>query len=350
MADATSISSTQSNIPEWAQPYAASLLGRAEALTDINQNPYQAYAGQRVAGFSPLEQQGFQGIAGLQPSQAISAGIGYAGNVAQQAGNVPQVSTGAFNQPGVAGSYMSPYMQNVVDIQQREAQRQADIARTQRGAQAVGQGAYGGSRQAIMEAEAARNLATQKGDIQAQGLQSAYQQAQGAYMTDAQRQLQAQQLNQMAGLQGLQQQLAAAGQLGQLGQQQFGQQMGAATAQQQAGATQRSAEQQRLEAQYQDFLAQQKYPYAQLGFMSDVLRGVPSTGSVQTMYQSQSAPSFSNQLMGYGLGAYGLSKLFAKGGKVQRYAKGGVVQSNMGKGLPEAALHAVLEGEYRREA
>lgn len=307
MSGTTSTTTTQSAIPSWAEPYVATLLGKAEALTDPKQNPYQRYAGERVAGFSPLQQQAFQGIAGLQPSQAISAGIGYAGNVAQQAGNVPQVSTGAFNQPGVAGSYMSPYIQNVVDIQQREAQRQADIARTQRGAQAVGQGAYGGSRQAIMEAEAARNLATQKGDIQAQGLQSAYQQAQQAYMTDAQRQLQAQQLNQVAGLQGLQQQLAAAGQLGQLGGLQFGQQLGAATAQQQAGAEQRTLQQQQLENQYQDFLNQQRYPYAQIGFMSDLLRGTPASASVQTMYQP--AGSTIGQLAGLGVG---LGSLFGK--------------------------------------
>jgi hypothetical protein len=65
---------------------------------------------------------------------------------------------------------MNPYMQNVVDIQQREAQRTADIAGTGRNAQAVKSGAFGGSRQAIMDAEANRNLATQMGDIQAQGL------------------------------------------------------------------------------------------------------------------------------------------------------------------------------------
>lgn len=254
----TSQTVTQTNLPEYARPYFEDVLQRGQAASQV---AYQPYGGERTAGFSPLQQQAFQGIAGLQPSAATSAGIDVAANVAQQAGQyggysplqaqnlyqaptlerqgisyltaqapelqqfqmgpAERVRTGAFNQPGVAGSYMSPYMQNVVDVQQREAQRQADIAKTQRGAQAAGAGAFGGSRQAIMEAEAARNLATQKGDIQATGLQSAYQQAQQAYQTDAARQLQARMANQQAGLQTGQQNLAAL-----LGVQQLGAQTG----------------------------------------------------------------------------------------------------------------------------
>jgi hypothetical protein len=71
-------------------------------------------------------------------------------------------------------------MQNVVDVQNREAQRGADIAGNVRGAQAARAGAFGGSRQAIENAEAQRNLAMIKNQNQAQGLQQAYQQAQQA--------------------------------------------------------------------------------------------------------------------------------------------------------------------------
>jgi len=255
---------TQTNLPEYARPYFEDLLQRGQAASQVQYQPYQ---GERVAGFTPLQQQGFEGVQGLGPSPLTGAGAGLTGLAAQQAtqasqyqpmapqqtyqgpqfqgmgleylstqapqlqqyqmgptpfaraaqtgaaapisgpqlqqyamGPAERARTGSFAQPGSAEAYMSPYMQNVVDVQQREAQRQADIARTQRGAQAVGAGAFGGSRQAIMEAEAARNLALQKGDIQAQGLQSAYQQAQQAYQTDAQRQLQAQLANQQAGL------------------------------------------------------------------------------------------------------------------------------------------------------
>jgi hypothetical protein len=122
----------------------------------------------------------------------------------QAAGNV---GTSSFTQPGAASAYMSPYMQSVVGIQQREAQRQADIQSTKRGAQFAQAGAFGGGRQAIENAEAARNLATQQGDIQAQGLQSAFQSAQGQFNTEQQAALQAalanQQVQQQTGVQNL---------------------------------------------------------------------------------------------------------------------------------------------------
>jgi hypothetical protein len=128
-----------------------------------------------------------------------------------------------FNQNS-AQQYMSPYMQSVVDVQQSAAQRQADIARTQRGAQAVGAGAFGGSRQAIVEAEANRALADQKGAIQAQGLQGAYGQAQQQFNADQAQRMQAAMANQQAGLQTGQQNLSAA-----LGVQQLGAQTGLQT-------------------------------------------------------------------------------------------------------------------------
>jgi hypothetical protein len=117
-----------------------------------------------------------------------------------QMGPAQAVRTQSFAQPGAAGAYMSPYMQNVVDISKREAQRQADIAATQRGARFAGAGAFGGARQAIENAEAQRNLATQMGDIQATGLQNAYQQAQQQFNADQARALAANQANQQAGL------------------------------------------------------------------------------------------------------------------------------------------------------
>jgi hypothetical protein len=163
---------------------------------------------------------------GYDAAEMGAAQTAYNPNLQQyQMGPAERVRTQSFARPGAAEAYMSPYMQNVVDIQQREAQRQGDIARTGRGAQAVGAGAFGGSRQAIMEAEAARNLAQQKGDIQAQGLQSAYGQAQQQFNAEQQARLQAQQANQQAGITVGGQNLGAA-----LGVQQLGAQTGLQTA------------------------------------------------------------------------------------------------------------------------
>jgi hypothetical protein len=95
---------------------------------------------------------------------------------------------------------MSPYMQNVVDIQKREATRQSGIQGTQQQAQAAQAGAFGGGRDAIMRAERERNLNQQMGDIQAQGSQAAFQNAQQQFNTEQQARLAAQQSNQQAGL------------------------------------------------------------------------------------------------------------------------------------------------------
>lgn len=180
------------------------------------------------------------------PADVASQGYNAATMQAAQTGYNPDLQTfqmgpaervSAQNFGGqTAQDYMSPYMQNVVDIQQREAQRQADIAGTQRGANAAKSGAFGGSRQAVMEAEAARNLATQKGDIQASGLQAAYQQAQAQFNADQARQMAAQQANQQAGLSTGQQNLAA-----QLGVQQLGAQTGTQTALANLSAAQQAA-------------------------------------------------------------------------------------------------------------
>ena len=136
--------STQiTDVPDWAKPYAKEALGKASALTDIKKNPYQAYGGDRSAQFTPLQQQAYQGAAGMQAGPA------------------------AFQSQ--VGQYMSPYMQNIVNAQQKGAQREADVQGQVRGAQAARSGAFGGGRQAIMQSEAARNLASQKSDIQGRG-------------------------------------------------------------------------------------------------------------------------------------------------------------------------------------
>ena len=297
------------DLPDWAIPYAQEVLGKGSALS---QAPYQAYQGERQAQFTPLQQKAFAGADTMAPSAATGQGVGIAGQAAGRAlgmGYDPY-ATGQFG--AQASQYMDPYMQNVVGIQQREAQRQADIAGTQRGAQAVQSGAFGGSRQAIMDAEAARNLALQKGDIQARGLQDAYGRGQQQFNTEQQLREQSRQYGAGLGLQGLQTALQGAGQLGALGGQQFGQQKDVLGIQNQFGTQQQQQVQGILGQQYEDFLAQKKFPYQQLEFQSNLLRGTPS-GSTQTMYTAQ--PGAASQLVGAGTALYGASKM-AKGGSV----------------------------------
>jgi hypothetical protein len=328
---ATSQTINQTSIPEYAKPYVENMLGKTEAL---GSTPYQAYGQERQAGFTPLQQQAQQGAGNMQ----VSGQTGFASGMAGAAGlgalgaqyDPTQFQSGQFGQQQ-AQQYMSPYMQSVVDVQQQEAQRQADIAGTTRNAQATTAGAFGGSRQAITDAEAARNLATQKGSIQATGLQNAYQQAQSQYNTDQARQLQAQQATEQSkqygagyGMQGLQTALQGAGQLGALGQQDYTQQMGINQLQQQTGATQQAQQQAAMTQQYNDFLAQKQYPYQQLSYMSDMLRGLPMSQSTQNLFQAPG--SISGQIAGLGTGAIGAAKLMGakEGGLLDSYAEGGV--------------------------
>jgi hypothetical protein len=328
-----STTTTVSDIPDWAKGYAQETLAKAQALTS---QPYQTYGAERIAGFSPLQLQAQQGIAKLTPAGQVGEAsdiASLAGARAFQAGQYqPGQYTGGTFTPGAAGFYMSPFIEQAMAPQLREAQRSSDILGTQQAGQAVQAGAFGGSRAGLLEAERQRNLATQMGDIRARGYQSAYEQAANQFNADMQRRMQAQQLGEQSrqfgaglGIQGLNTALQAASQLGNLGQTQFGQQKDILGMQSAAGAEQQALRQQGLSQAYQDFMEQQNYPYRQLGFMSDMIRGLPlGQQSSQQVYAAQ--PPLMSQLAGLGMGAYGLSRLAKKDGGVVGMAEGGYTE------------------------
>ncbi len=368
----TTVSNT--NIPEYARPYVETMLGTTQqqlynyetdpatgqkfATSIKGYTPFSEDPSKYVAGFSPMQEQSFRGAANMGTSPQLDTASGIAGLAGSQAMgsqynpsqfNAQQVGTQDYTGSNVS-QYMNPYMQNVVDIQQREAQRQGDIAGTQRAGQATRSGAFGGSRAAIMDAEANRNLAMQKGDIQAQGQNAAFQNAQQQFNTQQQRDMQAQLANQGAGLQtqqmgeqsrqygagygmqGLQTGLQAAGQLGQLGQTQYGQQLGNVNLQNQMGAQQQAQQQGILNQQIQNYAMAQQYPQQQLAFMSNMLRGLPMQSTTANMYQAP--PSAVSQLAGLGMAGYGLSKMAGKkGGRPKDFEK-----SKRPAGLAELAL------------
>jgi len=149
------------------------------------------------------------GRMGLRAEQYGRQVSGQAEDYARQAAGAGAQYAQMATDPRVTQALMNPYTQNVLDVQNRELERQAGIASTQRGAQAARSGAFGGSRQAIENAEANRNLAGMKTANTAQALNQAYQQAQQAQQFGANLNLQ--------GLQGAQQGLGTALQGGQLG-------------------------------------------------------------------------------------------------------------------------------------
>lgn len=163
---------------------------------------YGAEGAQQAQQASQQAQQNAQ-MYGAQGLQYGAQGMGYGA----QGANIGQRGVGAAEQgfgagdayrrqatsADAMGQYMSPYMQNVVDVQAKEARRQADISQQGNKSRAVAAGAFGGNRAALVEAEGERGLQDRIAQIQAQGSQSAFEKAQ-----------QAQQFGANLGLQGLQ--------------------------------------------------------------------------------------------------------------------------------------------------
>ena len=344
----TTTKSETSNIPDYARPYVERMMGSTEKQVytygpsgDITGfRPYKPFEGETVAGFTPTQSRAMQGIQNYQlPGQtnAASRMTGYAGLGSMGAGQ--QYAQEATN-PYATQAYMSPYMQNALEPQMREAARQSAIQAQQNQAQAVQAGAFGGSRSAIIEAERQRNLGQQQADIYGRGMQTAFEQAR-----------QAQQFGSELGLKGYGQGLQAAGQLGALGQQQYGQEMGLLGQQMDIGGKQQQYEQARLNQRIQDYATQQQYPFIQLGTLSNMLRGLPMQASTTQMYQAQ--PPLMQQAVGLaGAGANLYQAMKAEGGEIKEMASGGIATGadpyklpSMMKKLSDDQLGKKMEGD-----
>ena len=318
----TQIQEYQTGFAPVIAPYAENLLGQAELLTDTELTPYMQYMRDRQAQFTPLQQQSFENAGLMQTAPQLGDATAMAGMAGLGALNT-QYTFNPYQAQQFTGNnvqaYMSPYMQNVVERQQADAQRQSDIARQAQGAQAARAGAFGGSGDFLMRSQAAGNLARQKGDIQAKGLQDAYTQAMGQFNQSQAQNLAGQQLNAQQqqfgaglGLQGLQTALTGAKSLADIGSTQYGQNVGLLNIQNQFGGQQQQQMQNQLNTEYQDFLNYQNYPYKQMGFMSDMIRGLPLTQQSSAMYAQP--PSAVSQIAGLGGAALTGAKLFGAAG------------------------------------
>ena len=242
-------------IPEYAQPYMEKLLGQTEALT---QTPLTSYTGERTAGPTVAQREARQAVQGMQlpgglktaqqltgqagldalarsvysPSnfsaqmvqpvelqrygmQAAQTGFrpdlqfyqigapaerGTPMMTAAQTGFRPDLTAGEGFTADVAQQYMSPYMQEVVDIQKQKAIEDAQKAELAQGLASARQGTYGGARQALMTGEREKGLREQLGQIQATGTQAAYEQAAQQFERDRTARLQVQALEADIGL------------------------------------------------------------------------------------------------------------------------------------------------------
>jgi len=366
----------QENIPEYARPYFENILQRGQALS---YQDYTPYGGQRIAGFTPGQITAQQETLGMstpgqfgQASQfASAAGAGSlaAGqyspaqiqNIMAQAPDLQQyqmgpaqdvqgaqVRTDSFTAPGAAQQFMSPYMQNVVDIQKQEAIRDAQKANLAGNLAAARQGTYGGARKLLAQTERERYLADQMAEIQATGSQAAFQAAQQGFEQEQARRLQAQLANQQSFLeaqrlteqsrqfgsgqqmQGLSQLLQSGQLLGQLGSAQQAADLDRIKAQSAAGAEQQALYPQQLDIAYADFLRQRDYEMEQLGYYSNLLRGLPvGLNSTQTTYAPP--PSAISQLAGLGTAYAGFSGLGKKRGGLVELGLQKMMNENKGK-------------------
>lgn len=250
----------QSTLSEWAGPYVTSMLGKAEALSE---QPYQTYGGPLTAGPSSLQTQYFEGL----------GKIGFPGQLGQTfsatgAAALPSYSgLGAAASPtpagpaGIAAQYMNPYLSAVLSPQLSELQRQAQIAQSAQAGKLAQAGAYGGGRQAIMEAEMNRNLLEQMNRTIGTGYATAYDKAMDQFNKE-----QAQAMGLAGMLSG-------------------------------AGAAQRGIEAEGIAADKAEFEAQRDYPYKMLQFQQSMLQGMPIQ-SVAAQYQQPTALSSAMQTGG----------------------------------------------------
>src|SRR6056300_1514927 len=268
--EAQQTSTTSVELPKYLEEAAKSLTGVAG---EVAKEEYIPYTGPRLAQMSQAEKdaiaraQAQQGIAGTQVGQAYTAATAAGAPIGQ----------------ADLQRYMDPYMTNVADIAAREARRQSAIEQQGIAAQSAQAGAFGGSRQAVLEAERQRNLQQGISDIYTQAQQQAYQTALGAAQQERQQQLQS-----SLGMATTAQQQQA------LGQADITQLLG-------IGALGRGMEQQALDVGYQTFLEERDYPKTQLGFYSDILRGVPYGRTTTTVGTPPPQPGFLQQPVGLGI-------------------------------------------------
>ena len=293
---------TTSQYPDELKPFIQDIFGKAKGIEQARtESGFQAYPAPRIAGFTPDQEEAFTGI---REAQGLSTPF-YGGATA-----LTQRATRDFT-PQLSQQYMSPYAQNVIDIEQRELGRRGDVERQRIGAQAVGAGGFGGSRHAILEAEQARQQGQQASDIQTRGLQSAFQASQQAIAQQRQADL------------------AGAGQMAQLGAQVPGQRFKELGALAGLGAAEQTQRQRALDLGYQQFRDEYNYPMQTLQDYSSVLRGFPLQASqnINKVAYSPVAP-LSSQLLGAGTGMAGMAGMAglfgSSGGHVAKLQQGGL--------------------------
>ena len=314
-------------LPEYQEKYLKDLLATAQTVAGEGQEipKYEDF----VAALTPEQLKaieiGSQGIGAYQPmleagADTLSSGIttlGEGADLTRLGADQVTGATGAYD-PTSYKQFMDPYQEEVISALQDDLERQRKIQAKNIAGGAVGSGAFGGSREAVAQAALGRNVSELGGKLGAQlrsaGYKFAQDQAQGAFKDQMKRKLGAGQLfGQLgqgmgklgAGIGGLGMQQAA---LGEAAQGLMGKDINMLLG---LGGLQQQQDQAVLSGGLQSFLAGQQQPFAEVGFLSDIFRGVPSTSStLQTVTTPD--PNLFSQLGGLATGIYGLTDYFGR--------------------------------------
>ena len=272
----TSGGSNQQTLSEWAGPYVTDMLGKAQA---ISEQPYQVYGGPQTAGESGLQSKVFEGLGNLNfpsslgqtfsssgayapPPMGVYQPMGTNGNVGTLGGPMGGSQTGA--PQGIAAQYMNPYLMSVLNPQLDELRRQNDITNMKTNAGMTAQGAFGGGRNAIMNAENNRNMMQEMNKTVGQGYANAYDKAMGQFNTEQ------------------------------------GQAKTLADMMSEAGGQQRNIEQQGISADYNEFLAQRDDPMKKTQYLQSMLQGLPISTVSNTAAQQTGLGSLVSSIGGMG--------------------------------------------------
>jgi hypothetical protein len=254
---------TESSLSNWVGPYVTNMLGRGQAL---GSEGYQAYQGPLTSGGSNLQNQAFSGLAGL---------------------TIPTEQMGAFTPTSFtaenAQQYMNPYLQNALNPQIDAARRQQEIQRIQDAGRLTKAGAFGGSRQGVMEAEGNRGLLDRIAGITGTGYANAYDKAMGQFNTEQDIAMKAQDMTNQYGL-------------------------GTLLKQADLGAVQRGIEGEGIAADRAQFEEERDFPYKQVQYMQSLLQGLPlaaqnytytqPTGLSESLNTAAGLQNMYNQLFG----------------------------------------------------
>jgi len=299
----TQVVEQRSEFPDEIKPFITDILEKAQArFNQQTGQPMPIYPGGVEGRIAPMESEQVEALEGYR--QAGRSGLAGAG--LSSARPYYEAGLSALGEsmkgygPQQAQQYMNPYQQAVVDVAKREAIRQAQPTFRSIGDRAESTGAFGGSRQAIAEAEANRNLQQQLGDIQTRGMQSAFEQGRAAFEQQKAREA------------------AGAGRLFGQAPLAYRQGLSELAALEGVGKTTRAEDQRKKNLLYEQFQQEQMYPTKALSEYQSIVRGFPYQPSMYRTEQNLApSPGLGQQLMG-GLGAagsiYGAMGGFGKGG------------------------------------